>query len=74
MSLLVWAIRVGGENHCVQGDTGELMPDIGGLSEQCENCGSSGDYTLVEDLRHYECVSCGYQYPILRKKEADTIF
>jgi len=84
MSDPVRCINVGGEYHSVEEEFGELLPKVGNLSEQCDNCGSSGEYVysvqatktggVVTQNPGYSCVECGSWYEIVERVASRVVF
>jgi len=84
MGDLVECIRVGGEYHVVEGADRALPRTIGNLTEQCDNCGSSGDYVyddrftktagVVTSHPGVFCLECGSWYEIVERDASKVVF
>jgi hypothetical protein len=84
MSDYVKCILVGGEYHVVRETDSGLPETIGNLTEQCDNCGSSGSYvygerpTRIAGMTNphpgYSCIECGSWYEIQEQPPSQVVF
>jgi hypothetical protein len=80
----VQCILVGDEYHSVEGHDGVLLTAVGNLTEQCDQCGSAGDYVyddrstrtagIVTSHPGFSCLECGRWYKVVVRDAAEVVF
>jgi len=84
MGDVVKCIQVGGEYHVAECADGALPRTIWNLTEQCDNCGSSGEYVyddrftktggVVTSHPGFSCLECGRWYEIVERDASKVVF